>query len=77
MPYETTGVSSRDHVRKTLWEIFSGDPDESEFTIANNELVANLENELFKSTGSDAKTKAYRDKTKNLQLKLKGTRYVE
>lgn len=32
---------------------------------------------MFKTTGSDAKTKAYRDLTKNLYLKLKGSRYVE
>jgi hypothetical protein len=27
LPYEVTGNSSRDNIRKVLWEIMSGEPD--------------------------------------------------
>ena len=71
LPYATTGTASRDHVRKTLWEVFSADPHEEEYQVEAKDLVDSLENALFESTGSDAKTKQYRDNAKNMQLKLK------
>ena len=57
LPYATTGISTRDNVRKQFWEMFSTDSDESEFKINAKELVDLLENQLFESTGSDAKTR--------------------
>jgi hypothetical protein len=36
IPYEVTGDSSRDNIRKVLWEIMSGEPDGS---LTNSELV--------------------------------------
>ena len=77
LPYETTGVSSRDNVRKQFWEMFSADSAEPDFKIDVKDIVHLLENQLYESTGSDAKTRQYRDKTKNIQLKLKGSRYLE
>jgi hypothetical protein len=71
LPYATTGTASRDHVRKTLWEVFSADAQEEEYQVEAKDLVDSLENALFESTGSDAKTKQYRDNAKNMQLKLK------
>ena len=72
LPYEVTGNSSRDNIRKVLWEILSGEPDGS---IKNSDLVHKIEEEIHSSTGSDAKSRQYRDKVKQLQLKIKGPRF--
>lgn len=71
-PYQTTGESSRDHVRKTFYEIFNTEADES-----NAQIVEQLETQIFESSGSNSKSKEYRDMTKSIQLKLRGTRFVE
>jgi hypothetical protein len=63
LPYEVTGNSSRDNIRKVLWEILSGEPDGS---IKNSDLVHKIEEEIHSSTGSDAKSRQYRDKVKQL-----------
>lgn len=77
LPYEATGVATRDNVRKSFWEIFSADPEEADAKLKNAEVVHLLENQLFEATGGDAKTRQYRDKTKAIQLKLRGSRYSE
>ena len=84
IPYETTGNSSRDQVRKMLWEIFTQGPssgiqaqsgqdaiDEGNQKFSAQQLVAMLEDAVFKNSDEDAKTRQYRDRCKNLQLKLK------
>ena len=45
--------------------------------MSNKDIVDALENQLFSVSGNDAKTIQYKNMTKNLQLKLRGTRYVE
>ena len=60
-------------MRKTFWEIFSTEGDEAN----NRDIVDALENQLVEVNGNDCKTKDYRDMTKAVQLKLRGTRYVE
>ena len=77
MPYPTTGVASRDHVRKTFWEIFSAEADSDTNKLQNKDIVDAIENQLLEVNGNDCKTKEYRDMTKAIQLKLRGTRYVE
>ena len=45
--------------------------------MSNKDIVDALENQLFNVSGNDPKTRQYRDMTKALQLKLRGTRYIE
>ena len=75
LPYEVTGNTSRDQVRKMFWEIFTADSAESkdfpEQVHSCAELAALIEAKVFESTGSDQKTKQYRDMSRQLQLKLK------
>lgn len=77
MPYTATGVASRDNVRKMFWEIFENEPDMNQAVFTNKEIVDQLETVLFESTGADAKTREYREKTNNIKLKLKGPSYQE
>jgi len=42
-PYISTGVTTRDHVRKSFWEIFTAEPDISE-GMSNKDVVDALEN---------------------------------
>lgn len=75
-PFELTGEASRDHVRKTFWEIFSAEPN-TDGQHSNEDIVRDLETQVFEVTGENCKSKEYRDMTKAIQLKLRGTRYAD
>ena len=45
--------------------------------MSNADAVKALESQIFENTGSNCKSKEYRDMTKAIQLKLRGTRYAE
>lgn len=68
MPYPTTGNSTRDQIRKMLWEIFTANDLEAkslhdeQYSCA--ELVQTIEEEIHESTGADAKSRQYRDRVK-------------
>ena len=68
MPYPVTGNSTRDQIRKMLWEIFTLNELEAKDipnqVVSIEDLVQNIETEVFESTKSDAKSKLYRDKVK-------------
>ena len=75
-PFELTGDASRDHVRKTFWEIFSAEAN-NDGQLSNEDIVRDLETQIFEVTGENCKSKEYRDMTKAIQLKLRGTRYAD
>ena len=77
LPYTATGIASRDNVRKMIWEIFEVEPDMNSAALTNKEIVDQLETALFESTGADAKTREYREKTNSIKLKLKGPSFQE
>lgn len=41
--YETTGESSRDHVRKTFYDIFNAEPDSDASLLLNGDIAGQLE----------------------------------
>lgn len=69
-PYQSTGVSVRDQIRKLLWEIFVGE-NAKYSTEKCAEIVEQVEDEIYKQF-SDPKSRQYRDKARTVQLKLKG-----
>ena len=60
-------------MRKLLFEIFSADDDDPE-RVAN--LIQNLEPYISEEF-PDARSRQYRDSSRALQNKLKGTRFVD
>lgn len=56
-----------------IYEILSSDGDKA---LAAT-LAENLESELCKGSGDDARSRQYRDKGRQLQLKLKGPRFAD
>jgi hypothetical protein len=70
MPYPVTGNSTRDQIRKMLWEIFTVNELEAKAlpnqSFSCEELVEKIEDEIHDCTGSDAKSRQYRDKVKQL-----------
>ena len=70
--YRTTGNSTRDQVRKMLFEAFVADTNEDEAA----SMVDLLEAKIFELV-KDPKSKQYRDKTRALQNKLKGARFAD
>ena len=66
-PYPTTGVSARDQVRKMVFETFTAE--------GHNEADAAKASESIESALtaiiSDPKSRQYRDKARQIQLKLK------
>ena len=81
LPYPVTGNSTRDQIRKMLWEIFTSNeleakslPDEKH---SCEDLVSKIEEEIHESTGTDSKSRQYRDKVKQIQLKIKGPRFKD
>ncbi len=71
--YALSGNSTRDQVRKLLYEIFSGD-DADTTKIAK--VIEALENQISKNCPNPS-SKQYRDSSRALQTKLKGSRFTE
>lgn len=83
-PYALSENSSRDQVRKMLWEIFSqasqnpghaqsgqDGVDDKNAKHPPEKLVVMLEEQVFSMSNEDAKTREYRDRCNKLQMKLK------
>ena len=60
-------------MRKLLFEIFSADDDDTNHVA---ELIQALENQISKDC-PDPKSRQYRDSSRALQTKLKGSRFTE
>ena len=71
--YKLTGNSSRDQVRKMLFEIFAQDEFPKQSIAA---LIEAIEDEISTSC-PDPKAKKYRDTSRALQTKLKGSRFQQ
>lgn len=72
-PYATTGVSARDNVRKMLFETFiqeSGDHSEKDAARAAESIE-----DAVSASIKDPKSRQYRDKVRQIQLKLKVSSY--
>mmetsp|Transcript_17073 Transcript_17073/g.21581 ORF Transcript_17073/g.21581 Transcript_17073/m.21581 type:complete len:97 (+) Transcript_17073:44-334(+) len=65
-PYKTTGVSARDMVRKTLYETFTS---EGHSEAESVQVCEALESAII-ALISDPKSRQYRDKARQLKLKL-------
>ena len=70
--YEVTGNSLRDAVRKFLFEIFSADEVDQEKAAI---LIVQLETQIYQ-LAPDPKSRQYRDNSRALQTKLKGSRFL-
>jgi hypothetical protein len=63
----------REQMKKQLLEAFDISTDESS-KFSSNQLVTEIENIIFENTGKNSKDKPYREKTKRIIARVKGTR---
>ena len=67
-PYKTTGISSRDSVRKMLFEAFTAEGTSNEEAATACEKIE----DAITAGIIDPKSRQYREKARQIQLKLKG-----
>ncbi|TNV87383.1 hypothetical protein FGO68_gene16939 [Halteria grandinella] len=75
--YPVSGNATRDQVRKLIFESFQGDnPSIPGEKLSISQAVEVIESSILNES-KDPKSKQYRDKSRQVQLKLKGPRYEQ
>jgi hypothetical protein len=64
----------REQIKKQLIEALETGTQESSIQLTSEQLAIEIENNVFESKGKNSKDKLYRDRTKKIISRIKGTR---